>query len=42
VRGQYGAGLVLGTPVNAYRMEPDVAPDSNVETYAAIELRIDN
>lgn len=42
VRGQYGAGLVLGEPVNAYRMEPDVAPDSNVETYVAMELQIDN
>jgi glucose-6-phosphate 1-dehydrogenase len=42
VRGQYGAGLVLGKPVNAYRTEPNVAPDSNVETYVAMELRIDN
>jgi glucose-6-phosphate 1-dehydrogenase len=42
VRGQYGSGLVLGTPVNAYRTEPNVARDSNIETYAAMELRIDN
>ncbi|QXX73546.1 glucose-6-phosphate dehydrogenase [Methylovirgula sp. HY1] len=42
VRGQYGAGTVLGKPVKAYRDEPDVAPDSNVETYVAMKLKIDN
>ncbi len=42
VRGQYGASTVLGSPVNAYRHEPNVAPDSNVETYVAMRLEIDN
>jgi glucose-6-phosphate 1-dehydrogenase len=42
VRGQYGAGTVLGKTVNAYRQEPNVAPDSNVETYVAMQLEIDN
>jgi glucose-6-phosphate 1-dehydrogenase len=42
VRGQYGAGTVLGKPVNAYRQEPDVAPDSNTETYVAAKFMIDN
>ena len=42
VRGQYGAGTVLGKQVKAYRQEPDVAPDSNVETYVAMRLEIDN
>ncbi len=42
VRGQYGAGTVQGRPVKAYREEPTVAPDSNVETYAAMRLEIDN
>ena len=42
VRGQYGPGTVLGKPVKAYRDEPNVAPDSNVETYVAMELEIDN
>ena len=42
VRGQYGAGTVLGKPAKAYRQEPDVAPDSNVETYVAMQLEIDN
>src|SRR5262245_40707920 len=42
VRGQYDEGVVLGAPVRAYRREPDVAPDSNVETYFALKLRIDN
>ena len=42
VRGQYGAGTVLGKTVKAYRQEPDVAPDSQVETYVAMQLEIDN
>jgi glucose-6-phosphate 1-dehydrogenase len=42
VRGQYGAGNVLGTEVKAYRQEANVAPDSNVETYVAMRLEIDN
>ena len=42
VRGQYGAGTVLDKKVKAYRQEPDVAPDSNVETYVAMQLEIDN
>ncbi len=42
VRGQYDAGTVLGKPARAYRQEPDVAPDSNVETYIAWKLKIDN
>ena len=42
MRGQYGAGAVLGKTVKAYRDEPNVAPDSNIETYVAMELEIDN
>jgi len=42
VRGQYGAGTVLGKAAKAYRQEPDVAPDSNVETYVALQFEIDN
>src|SRR5206468_1236856 len=42
VRGQYAAGTVLGRPVQAYRQEPNVAPDSNTETYIAWKLQIDN
>jgi glucose-6-phosphate 1-dehydrogenase len=42
VRGQYDAGTVLGRPVLAYRREPDVAPDSAMETYIACKLKIDN
>jgi len=42
VRGQYGPGTVLGKPVRGYREEPDVAPDSPVETYVAMRLQIDN
>jgi len=42
VRGQYDTGSVLGKAVRAYRQEPDVAPDSNTETYIACKLQIDN
>jgi len=42
VRGQYGAGRVLGKQVRAYRQEPDVAPNSTTETYVACKLNIDN
>ena len=42
VRGQYGTGSVLGLAVKAYRQESNVAPDSNVETYVAMALEIDN
>ena len=42
VRGQYSAGTVLDKPKRAYRDEPNVAPDSNVETYAAMQFSIDN
>jgi len=42
VRGQYGTGTELGKNVKAYRQEPDVAPDSNVETYVAMRIEIDN
>jgi len=42
VRGQYRAGTISGKPVKAYRSEPDVAPDSNVETYVAMRVEIDN
>src|SRR5579863_7982325 len=42
VRGQYDAGTVLDKQVRAYRKEPDVASNSNVETYIACKLKIDN
>jgi glucose-6-phosphate 1-dehydrogenase len=42
VRGQYGAGAVLDKASKAYRDEPNVAPDSNTETYVAMELEVDN
>ncbi|BDE06118.1 glucose-6-phosphate 1-dehydrogenase [Vulcanimicrobium alpinum] len=41
-RGQYEAGSIGGKPVPGYREEPDVRPDSNTETYAAVKLQIDN
>jgi glucose-6-phosphate 1-dehydrogenase len=42
VRGQYGAGVVLGKDVRDFRREPDVAPNSGTETYVALKLGIDN
>jgi glucose-6-phosphate 1-dehydrogenase len=42
VRGQYGAGTLDGKPCPAYRAEPNVKPDSNTETYAALKLFVDN
>jgi glucose-6-phosphate 1-dehydrogenase len=42
VRGQYGAGEVDGKPVPAYRDEPGVSPASNVETFVALKLYVDN
>jgi len=42
VRGQYGAGVIGGQTVVAYREEPGVAPASTTETYVALRLGIDN
>ncbi|MGA7065258.1 MAG: glucose-6-phosphate dehydrogenase, partial [Pseudolabrys sp.] len=42
VRGQYGAGEVLGKKTKAYRQEPNVTAGSNVETYVAMRVEIDN
>lgn len=42
VRGQYGKGLIGGKEVIAYREEKNVDPKSNVETYVALKLFIDN
>jgi glucose-6-phosphate 1-dehydrogenase len=42
VRGQYFAGEVDGEPRPAYRSEPKVNPKSNVETFVAMKLSIDN
>ena len=42
VRGQYGPGAIDSNPVPGYRQEQDVAPDSNVETYVALKLMIEN
>ncbi len=42
VRGQYGPGTELDAPAPGYRGEPGVAADSNVETFVAMRLAIDN
>jgi len=42
VRGQYGEGVLDGAPVPTYRSEPNVAADSQTETFVALKLSIDN
>ncbi|HXS68003.1 MAG TPA: glucose-6-phosphate dehydrogenase [Candidatus Polarisedimenticolia bacterium] len=42
VRGQYFAGVVDTEPRPGYRQEAKVKSDSNVETYVALKLFIDN
>lgn len=42
VRGQYGPGRIDGQPAAGYRDEPNVAPASLTETYAALKLQIEN
>ena len=42
VRGQYRAGQMGDQDVRGYLDEPDVAPHSRTETFAALELTIDN
>jgi glucose-6-phosphate 1-dehydrogenase len=42
VRGQYDAGNIKGEEVPAYRSEHNVAPESNVETFVALKLLVDN
>jgi len=42
VRGQYGPGNVDGAKVPGYRTEPDVAADSNTETFVALKLSVES
>lgn len=42
VRGQYNTGWITGKQVPAYREEKAVSPRSNVETYVALQLYLDN
>src|SRR3984957_2784877 len=42
VRGQYDSGSVDGQVVPSYRKEENVSPDSNIETFVAMRILIDN
>jgi glucose-6-phosphate 1-dehydrogenase len=42
VRGQYAEGSVMGEAVPGYRTEPNVNPQSKVETFAAMKIYVDN
>jgi len=41
-RGQYAGGWIISTKTIAYREEPGIAARSNVETFAAVKLFVDN
>ena len=38
VRGQYGAGIAEGQPIQAYREAEQVDPNSKTETFTAVKL----
>ena len=42
IRGQYEGGIINGETVKPYLEETGVVPDSNTETYVAMQLYIDN
>ncbi len=42
VRARYLSGAILGKPVDGYLAEPGVNPNSETETFLALELSIDN
>jgi glucose-6-phosphate 1-dehydrogenase len=42
IRGQYGPGKINGQEVPGYRQEPGVNPNSNTETFVAVEFHVDN
>jgi glucose-6-phosphate 1-dehydrogenase len=42
VRGQYDTGEVKGKACVPYRAEPNVAGDSNTETFVALKVSVDN
>jgi glucose-6-phosphate 1-dehydrogenase len=42
VRGQYSSGWIESKKVKGYREEENVNPNSNVETFAALKLYVDN
>ncbi|OKH18875.1 glucose-6-phosphate dehydrogenase [[Limnothrix rosea] IAM M-220] len=42
IRGQYSAGWMKGKPVQGYREEPGVNPESTTPTFVAMKLVVDN
>lgn len=42
VRGQYGPGIIDGSPVCGYTQEQGAPQDSTTETFVAVKLNIDN
>jgi glucose-6-phosphate 1-dehydrogenase len=42
VRGQYTDGWVMGEKEHGYRAEPNVATESETETFAALRCQVDN
>ncbi len=42
IRGQYGSGMIDGEYVPGYRQEKNVDPNSQIETFVAAKLQIEN
>ena len=42
VAGQYGPARVGGRELPGFRQEPDVSPDAQIDTYAAVTFFVDN
>jgi glucose-6-phosphate 1-dehydrogenase len=42
IRGQYDSGVIGNKKLVGYRQEERVSPESNIETFAALKLHIDN
>jgi glucose-6-phosphate 1-dehydrogenase len=42
IRGQYSPGWMKGKPIQGYRQEPGVNPESITPTFVALKLNIDN
>ena len=42
IRGQYGKGIIDNKEVPSYREERNVSPESNVETFVALKMYVQN
>ena len=42
IRGQYSEGAINGQPAPGYRSEKNVSPESKIETFVALKVRVDD